>query len=156
MKGRVLGGDTGSVYITYQMDETSFTAQIVVRNFLPDVPHALGVQGDFAMGVKGTVIGQITKAIASLIGQQVAGIVVKLTRVSDLLASTPDCFFLRQASLACRTAVSGLSRIRRIVGAERNICRNGSSGPSEFASFIIVSRLSSRWRSAKSRSPEFR
>ena len=87
MKGRVLGGDTGSVYTgTYQMDETSFTAQIVVRNFLPDVPHALGVQGDFAMGVKGTVIGQITKAVASLIGQQVAGIVVKLTRVSDLLA----------------------------------------------------------------------
>ena len=53
---------------TYQMDETSFTAQIMVRHFLPDVPHSLGVQGDFAMDVKGAVIGQIIKAIAGVVG----------------------------------------------------------------------------------------
>lgn len=45
-------------------------------------------------------------------------------------------------------------RIFRIMGAERNVLRSGSSAGREFASFIIVSRLSARWRAAKSRSAE--
>ena len=87
MKGRVLGGDTGFVYTgTYQTNEKEVSAQIKVRNFLPEVPNVLGVKGDFELSLKGTVTGQIIKAAASLIGQEGAGIVVKLTRISDLPA----------------------------------------------------------------------
>jgi hypothetical protein len=87
MKGRVLGGDTGFVYTgTYQTNEKEVSAQIKVRNFLPEVPSVLGVKGDFELSLKGTVTGQIIKAAASLVGQEGAGVVVKLTRVSDLPA----------------------------------------------------------------------
>jgi hypothetical protein len=85
MKGRVLGGDTGYVYTgTYQTDEKVITARVLVRNFLPDVPSVVGVKGDFELSLKGNVDGQVMKASATLVGQAGAGIVVKLTRVSDL------------------------------------------------------------------------
>ncbi|MGA8538406.1 MAG: GrlR family regulatory protein [Terriglobales bacterium] len=85
MKGRVLGGDTGFVYTgTYQTNQKEVSAQIRVRNFLPEVPNVLGVEGDFELKLKGAVTEQIIKASASLVGQEGAGIVVKLTRISDL------------------------------------------------------------------------
>jgi type III secretion system (T3SS) negative regulator GrlR len=84
-KGHVLGGDTGFVYTgTYQTDERTLTARVLVRNFLPEVPSVLGVQGDFELRLKGNVDGQVIKASATLVGQEGAGIVVKLMRVSDL------------------------------------------------------------------------
>ena len=48
-----------------------------------------------------------------------------------------------------------LPRILHTTGADRYVCRSGSSVGREFASLMTVSRLSARWRSAKSRSPEF-
>ena len=87
MKGRVLGGDTGFVYTgTYQSTEKELSALVKVHNFLSEVPSVLGVKGDFELSLKGTVTRQIIKATASLVGQAGAGIVVKLTRVSDLPA----------------------------------------------------------------------
>jgi len=84
-KGQVLGGDTGFIYTgAYKTDERTITADVLVRNFLPEVPSVLGVQGDFELNLKGNVGGQIIKASATLVGQEGAGIVVKLTRVSDL------------------------------------------------------------------------
>jgi len=85
MRGRVLGGDTGYIYTgTYQTDERNIAAQIQVRNFLPDVPNVLGVQGDFELHLAGTVDKNVIKASATLARQEGGGIVVKLTRVSDL------------------------------------------------------------------------
>ncbi len=85
MRGRVLGGDTGFTYTgTYQTDERNVAALVKVRNFLPDVANVLGVRGDFELNLKGVVEGQVIKASASLVGQQGAGIVVKMTKVSDL------------------------------------------------------------------------
>jgi hypothetical protein len=85
MRGHVLGGDTGFIYTgTYRTDEKELSAQVKVRNFLPEVPSVLGVKGDFELSLKGTVAGQVIKASATLVGQPGAGIVVKLTRVSDL------------------------------------------------------------------------
>ena len=87
MKGHVLGGDTGFIYTgTYQTNEQELSARVKVRNFLPEVPSVLGVKGDFELALKGTVAGSIIKAAASLVGQAGPGIVVKLTRVSDLPA----------------------------------------------------------------------
>jgi len=86
MKGHVLGGDTGFIYTgTYEVSEhQQLAARIKVRNFLPEVPNVLGVEGDFELVLKGTVAGAIIKAGASLVGQAGAGIAVKLTRVCDL------------------------------------------------------------------------
>lgn len=87
MRGHVLGGDTGYVYTgSYETDEKNISAQIKVRNFLAGVPNVLGVQGDFDLSMKGIVTGNLIKASASLVGQEGAGIVVKLTRVSGLPA----------------------------------------------------------------------
>src|SRR6202040_1712080 len=52
--------------------------------------------------------------------------------------------------------IEGASRSPRILltsGAERKVFRSGSPAGREFASFIIVAQLDSRWRSAKSRFP---
>jgi hypothetical protein len=46
-------------------------------------------------------------------------------------------------------------RILRTIGADKNFCRSGSSADMEFASLMIVARLSAKGRCAKSRSPEF-
>ena len=85
LKGRIFGGDTGFLYTgTYKTDEKTVSAQVSVRNFLPGVPNILGVQGDFEMVLRGTVTGGVIKATASVANQEAAGLVVKLTRVSDL------------------------------------------------------------------------
>jgi hypothetical protein len=85
LKGHVLGGDTGFVYTgTYESDEKTMSARVSVRNFLPGVPNVLGIEGNFELLLKGTVEGQTIKATASVANQQAAGIIVKLTKVSDL------------------------------------------------------------------------
>jgi hypothetical protein len=85
MKGHVLGGDSGFVYTgDYKTNQDALEARVKVKNFLPDVPSVLGVQGDFELNVKGTIKGKIITGSASLVNQPGMGIVVKLTRVSDL------------------------------------------------------------------------
>lgn len=85
IKGRVLGGDSGFVYTgEYKTNQETIEARVKVRNFLPEVPSVLGVQGDFELNVKGTVAGQVIKGTASLVNQAGVGIVIKLTKVSDL------------------------------------------------------------------------
>lgn len=85
MNSRVLGGDTGYVYTgTYKSDGNNVRARVNVRNFLPQVPSVLGYVGDFELQIAATVNGQNMRGTASLVGQDGAGIAVKLTRVSDL------------------------------------------------------------------------
>lgn len=85
MKGHVLGGDSGFVYTgVYATNKDALEARVKVKNFLPDVPSVLGVQGDFELNVKGTIKGKIIEGSASLVNQPGMGLVVKLTRVSDL------------------------------------------------------------------------
>lgn len=87
MRGRVLGGDTGYVYTgTFESDGTNINARIKVRNFLPQVPSVLGFVGDFELTIVGKLSGQEIKGTAHLVGQTGGGILVKLTRVSDLPA----------------------------------------------------------------------
>lgn len=87
LKGCVFGGDSGFVYTgRYQTDQETINARVRVRNFLPDVPSVFGVPGDYELSVKGTVDGQVIKGTASLVDQEAMGIVVKLTKISDLPA----------------------------------------------------------------------
>ena len=84
MRGKVLGGDTGYIYTgTYKTDETNLVASIQVKNFLPQVPSVLGFAGDFELSIEGKVAGTQIRGTASRVGQP-GGILVKLTRVSDL------------------------------------------------------------------------
>jgi hypothetical protein len=89
LKGHVLGGDSGFVYTgAYESDGKTLLAQVSVRNFLPEVPSVLGVQGDVDLVLKGTVSENIIKAKASLANSDdVIGLAVKLTRVSNLPAT---------------------------------------------------------------------
>lgn len=87
LKGRVFGGDTGYVYTgTYRTDEKSFSARVKIQNFLPGVPNVLGIPGDFELALQGTVTAQGIRASAAVMGQTVSGVVVKLTKVSELPA----------------------------------------------------------------------
>ena len=85
LKGHVLGGDNGFIYTgRYKNDEKESSARVLIRNFLPEVASVLGVQGDFELTLTGVVTGPVIKASASVVNQEAAGIVVKLTKVSDL------------------------------------------------------------------------
>jgi hypothetical protein len=87
MRGHVLGGDTGYIYTgTFETDEVNVTARVKVKNFLPQVPSVLGIVGDFELLIVGKVTGKELKGTAALVGQAGGGILVKLTRISDLPA----------------------------------------------------------------------
>ena len=87
VKGQALGGDNGFVYTgTYQSDGRAFSARVLVRNFAPAIGNVLGIKGDFELSVQGTIEGRIIKGSASLINQEGPGMVVRLTKVSDLSA----------------------------------------------------------------------
>lgn len=84
-KGRIYGGDSGFVYTgTYQTDEKTITGRVKVRNFLPEIQSSFGVPGDYELNLKGNVVGKTIQGSASLVNQSAMGIVVKLTKVSDL------------------------------------------------------------------------
>jgi len=81
IKGKVFGGDTGYTYTgSYKTHGNSVEAQIMVRNFLPNVPSVVGITGDFELRITGTVEGDIIKGTGSLVGPQRPGIAVKLTK----------------------------------------------------------------------------
>ena len=87
MRGRALGGDTGYIYTgSYQQQGDDISAQVAVRNFLPEVVSVLGIVGDFQLTISGKITGDVIKGTAALVGQQGGGMLVKLTRVSDLPA----------------------------------------------------------------------
>jgi len=85
MRGRILGGDTGFIYVgTYQADERNISARVKVQNFLPEVPNVLGIVGDFELEITAAITGGTIKGAASLIGQEGAGLAIKMMRVCDL------------------------------------------------------------------------
>lgn len=87
VKGQVLGGDNGFIYTgTYQSDGRAISARVAVRNFAPGIANVLGVEGDFELTVQGAIEGKTIKGSASLINQEGPGMVVKLTKVTDLAA----------------------------------------------------------------------
>ena len=44
VNGKVLGGDTGYLYVgTYQVTDSILHVRVKVSNFLPEIPNALGI-----------------------------------------------------------------------------------------------------------------
>jgi hypothetical protein len=85
IRGGVFGGDSGYTYTgSYQADEKSINARVMVRNFLPEVPNALGVKGDFELKISGTVEGETIKGSASLVNPQGIGILLRMTKKGNL------------------------------------------------------------------------
>jgi hypothetical protein len=85
IKGQVFGGDSGSTYIgTYQEDAKTFKARVRVHNYMPGVVSVIGMDGDYDLEITGTVEDGIIKASGSPIGQQTAGLALKLTKVGAL------------------------------------------------------------------------
>jgi hypothetical protein len=85
LKGHVLGGDNGFTYTgTYETDGKTLSGRVLVRNFLPSVTSVLGIPGDVELVLKGTVDGETIKGAARVANQETAGIVVKLTKASEL------------------------------------------------------------------------
>ena len=84
-KGRVFGGDTGYTYLgTYTTKGHSVRARVSVRNFIAGIPSVVGVTGDFELSIEGTVEGDTIRATGSLVGVQRPGIVLRLSKRSDL------------------------------------------------------------------------
>ncbi len=85
LKGRVLGGDSGFTYTgTYKTDEKTISGRVSVRSFLPGVVSVVGFSGNVELILKGTIDGKTIRGAASVVNQETTGIVVKLTKVSDL------------------------------------------------------------------------
>ena len=85
MKGKVLGGDTGYIYMgSYQTQGQSMKARVQVRNFLPDVPNVTGVVGDFELNIEGKVEGNVITGVGSVANAQAAGIALRLTKRAEI------------------------------------------------------------------------
>ena len=87
IKTQVFGGDSGYYFTgSYETSGTMFKAHVQVRNFLPDVPNILGIEGDFELNVTGTLEGDVIRGTASLVSPKGAGLAIKLTRRAQLPA----------------------------------------------------------------------
>ena len=85
IKGRVFGGDSGYTYIgSYRVQGNSVKANVMVRNFLPDVPSVVGVVGDFELNIDAELDGDVIKGTGSLANSQAVGIGLKLSRRAEL------------------------------------------------------------------------
>lgn len=85
INGKILGGDTGYLYIgTYQVEGNVLSGRVKVSNFLPEIPNVLGIQGDFELDLRVPVAVPVMQGAMGLVGQPGAGIAVKLTKAADL------------------------------------------------------------------------
>jgi hypothetical protein len=85
VNGKVLGGDTGYLYIgTYEVKDNILSARVRVSNFLPEIPNVLGIQGDFDLELRIPVSIPIMQGAMGLVGIPGAGIAVKMTKKADL------------------------------------------------------------------------
>jgi len=85
IRGKVFGGDSGYTYTgSYQSKGDVMKAQIMVRNFLPNIPNVLGVVGDFELRIEGKLDGDTIRGTGSLLNSDAAGIALKLTKRSNL------------------------------------------------------------------------
>src|ERR1700760_1305736 len=85
INGKVLGGDTGYLYIgTYQVNDNVLSVRVKVSNFLPDIPNVIGIQGDFELEMRVTVAFPVMQGAMGLVGRPGAGIAVRLTKKADL------------------------------------------------------------------------
>lgn len=85
LKGRVFGGDSGSIYTgDYEAEATMIKAEVHVHNYLPGVGSIIGIEGDYDLRVTGKIEGTVIRASGVPVGKQAAGMALRLTKVSEL------------------------------------------------------------------------
>jgi hypothetical protein len=85
IKGQIFGGDSGSTYTgTYKADAKTLSARVRIHNYMPGVVSVIGIEGDYDLDVTGTVEGDVMRASGSPVGQQSAGLALRLTRAANL------------------------------------------------------------------------
>ena len=81
----MFGGDSGSTYIGhYQVDGKTIKADIHIHNYLPGVGSIIGLEGDYDLRVTGSIEGNIIQASGVPVGEQAAGMALRLTKAADL------------------------------------------------------------------------
>jgi hypothetical protein len=87
MKNKIFGGDSGSTYVgTYEENGKTLKARVRIHNYMPGVVSAIGIEGDYDLEVTGTVEGDVINASGSPVGQQSAGLLLKLTKAGSVPA----------------------------------------------------------------------
>jgi hypothetical protein len=82
---QVLGGDNGfTVTGEYELRGDHVTAQVTVQNYLKSVPSFFDFQGDYDMRFHGLVDGSTIRGKAEVVGKNITGLAVKMTRVKRL------------------------------------------------------------------------
>lgn len=85
IKNRVFGGDSGSTYVgTYRIDGNSITAHVRVHTYIPGGISIIGMPEDYDLEMTGTIQGDVISASGIPVGQQVAGMAIRLTRVAKV------------------------------------------------------------------------
>lgn len=85
VNGRVLGGDNACTYIgSYKLVNGIVTANVRVNFFRSDVQSVLNLPGDAELRLEAPVRGNLIEGGMSLVGQQGAGLVVKMTKMVSL------------------------------------------------------------------------
>jgi hypothetical protein len=84
-KGHVFGGDTGFYYAgKYELQAELLRARVTVRKFLPGVVSIFGIEGDYDVELTATVSGSVINGKAVIPGHPEAGLIVRLTKRSEL------------------------------------------------------------------------
>lgn len=86
VNGRVLGGDMGYTYEgSYKIRDSAITANVQVRNFLPNTPSVLGFVGDFDVHLLAPMTeGRVIQGTMSVVGHPGMSIALRLTKKADL------------------------------------------------------------------------
>jgi hypothetical protein len=85
VNGRVLGGDNACTYIgNYKVTNGIVRANVRISFFRSDVQSVLNLPGDAELMLEAPVSDRLIEGGMTLVGQQGAGIVVKLTKKATL------------------------------------------------------------------------
>jgi hypothetical protein len=82
---RLLGGDSAYVYSgSYELNGNAFKGNALIKNFDPAIGNVLGIPGDFALIIEGTVQGNEITGTGALAKAPESKIVVRLKKEADL------------------------------------------------------------------------
>lgn len=85
IRGKLFGGDSQTTYIgDYRTDGEKLYATAKIQNYVPNVANVIGVDGDYLLDVEGTLQGNVITAQGTAVGHDVAGMALRLTKISDL------------------------------------------------------------------------
>jgi hypothetical protein len=84
VKGKVFGGDSATTYVgDYREEGNKVYARALIHHYVPGIVSIIGVEGDYLLDVEGTLEGNVITATGTAVEHNVAGMVLKLTKLED-------------------------------------------------------------------------